>query len=166
MAARVSIIVAVADNGVIGRGGTLPWRLSSDLQRFKKLTWGSPLIMGRRTYDSIGKPLPGRTSIVLTHRPLAPTADLLTATSLDEALQLAGAAPEAFVIGGHAVFAAALPRADRLYWTAVHAAVDGDVSFPTVDWSDWQLVEQTDLPADDRNEYPTTYQVYNRAPLA
>ncbi|MFO0914058.1 MAG: dihydrofolate reductase [Pirellulales bacterium] len=165
MTARVSIIVAVADNGVIGRQGTLPWRLSSDLQRFKKLTWGSPLIMGRRTYDSIGKPLPGRTSIVLTHRPLASAPSLLTATSLDEALGLVGSATEVFVIGGHALFAAALPRADRLYWTAVHAAVDGDVSFPEVDWSQWQLTEQTDLPADDRNDYPTTYQVYDRAPL-
>ncbi|HMO86745.1 MAG TPA: dihydrofolate reductase, partial [Lacipirellulaceae bacterium] len=121
----VSLIAAVADNGVIGRDGGLPWRLSADLQRFKRLTMGHPLIMGRRTWEALGRPLPGRTSIVVTRQSpyAAPQAEVQITGSLDDALAAAARAPggdqEAFVIGGAEIYALALPRADRLYLTRV-----------------------------------------------
>jgi dihydrofolate reductase len=159
---RISMIVAVAENGTIGRDGQLPWRLSADLKRFKQLTWGRPLIMGRNTFDSIGRPLPGRRSIVLTHRPLPEHADLLAAASLSHAFELADDADEVFVIGGRSVFIAALPLAERLYWTRVHAQVQGDVRFPAIDWTVWQLEEQISVPADSRNEFASTFQIWRR----
>ena len=161
----LSCIAAVAENGVIGRDNGLPWRLSADLKRFKALTTGHTILMGRRTFESIGKPLPNRTSIVLTrdrgYRPVGAA----VAHSLEEALERCAGEPEVFVIGGAAVFHEALPRAQRLYLTRVHAAVAGDVRFPDVNLEDWERLEQKPLPAGEKNDYATTYEVYSRKSL-
>lgn len=166
---RVSLIVAITDGAVIGRDQGLPWRLSSDLQRFKRLTLGHHLLMGRRTFESIGRALPGRTTVVISRgRPPLPDGVALAA-SLEEALGIARRAgdDEAFVAGGAEIFRAALSRADRVYRTRVHAAVDGDTRFPELGPSletedGWQLVEQQRLPAGDRDDHPTTFEIWER----
>jgi dihydrofolate reductase len=160
---RLSIIVAMARNRVIGSGGALPWRLSADLRRFKRLTMGHPIIMGRRTFESIGRPLPGRATIVVTRSPEFRPPGVSVAGSLPDALRLAGDTDEAFVIGGGQVFAESMPLADRLYLTAVDADVEGDTFFPPFDESAWRLVEESSQPADDKNEFPSRFLVYDRA---
>lgn len=165
---RVSIVVAVAENDVIGNAGELPWRLSGDLQRFKRLTMGHTLIMGRKTYESIGRALPGRTTIVLTTQPhYDPRHDgVLVARSLEEAIRLSATTErnqeEVFVVGGAEVYRLAMPRAARLYRTVVHATPVGDTRFPTVDLSEWRLAEQVDFPADDKNDHACTWQQWER----
>lgn len=159
----LSCIVAVAENGVIGRGNGLPWRLSADLKRFKKLTTGHTLIMGRKTFESIGRPLPDRTSIVLTHDRAYERPGAVVVHSLEEALERCRGEEEVFAIGGAAVFREALPRAQRLYLTRVHADVAGDVRFPDQSLEGWERIAQTALPADEKNEYATTYEVYVRS---
>ena len=162
---RVSVIAALADNGVIGRDGDLPWRLSADLRHFRRLTMGHHLIVGRKTWQSIGKPLPGRTMLVLTRsgRPLEPPGAEAVA-SLDEALARAAAAgdDEAFIAGGAEVYRIALPRADRLYLTRVHANPAGDVRFPSYDAARWRLVESWDRLPDARNPCRLTFETYDR----
>lgn len=160
----VSLLAAVADNGVIGRGGALPWHLPADLRRVKALTVGHTLIMGRKTFASIGKPLPKRRSIVLSRDPEYRPDGVEVAAGLDQALAMARAAGErhVFVFGGAGVFAAALPLADRLYLTRVHAEVEGDVRFPAWDPDDWQLIVETYWPADERHAYPYTFSEYRR----
>jgi dihydrofolate reductase len=164
----VSIIAAVAENGVIGRDGQLPWRLKADLRRFKSLTTGHPIIMGRRTWESIGRPLPGRTSIVITRqtRYETPFVQVQVANDWDEAHQLALAAPggdvESFAIGGGEVYCAALPHARRLYLTRVFASVDGDAHFPPYNEAEWTLLTSEEHAADADNDYPHSYEVYER----
>jgi len=140
----LSIIVAMTDDRVIGRDNALPWRLPEDLKRFKTITMGHPIIMGRRTFESIGKPLPGRRNIVVTSRPLA-AAGVQTARSLNEALALCPEGEgERFVIGGARMFEEALSRADKIYLTLVHADVPGDVRFPPVNLErDFRVVERS-----------------------
>lgn len=136
---RVSLIAAVSDNGVIGREGDLPWHIPEDLKFFKTTTMGKPIIMGRRTYDSIGKPLPGRRNIVVTRSAQWHAEGVDIVHSLEEAFEVArtvGTA-EAMVIGGAEIYKAALPHADRIYLTRVHVALEGDAFFPPVDMSDW-----------------------------
>jgi len=162
---RVSIIVAVADNGVIGRDNDLPWRLSADLQRFKALTMGHHLLLGRKTFESIGRVLPGREMIVVSRRhPELPEGVHLSA-SVEEGIERAQShgEDELFVAGGASIYAAVLPLCDRLYLTRVEAAVAGDVLFPDLDLSTWREVSRAELGADENNEYPTTYVVYERA---
>jgi dihydrofolate reductase len=188
---RLSLIVAMDKNRVIGRGGTLPWRLSADLKRFKSLTMGHHLIMGRKTFESIGVPLPGRVSIVLkrlaspydyeffdeqgltrrlykqpatseTHFSPEDPLPLAFVPNLEEALTLTDDDPEIFVIGGAQIYELTLPRANRLYVTHVEAEVDGDTFFPSFDWSEWRLVEETHHAADTRNEFPHRYCIYDR----
>lgn len=158
----VSLIVAMSDNGVIGRGGTLPWHLPKDLKHFKNVTRGGTLLMGRKTWDSIGRPLPRRRSLVLSHNPdfTAPGAEAFT--DLDAALDAASSEPELFVIGGAALYALTLPLADRLYLTRVHAQVDGDVFMPPVDLEVWELVEQRTHAADGRHAFPFTFETWRR----
>ena len=147
---RIALIAAVARNGVIGRGGSLPWQISADLQFFKTTTMGKPMIMGRRTFESIGKALPGRTSIVVTRNPDFTAEDIEVAADLDQALTLAArhGAEEVMVIGGGEIYAAALPRADRLYLTEVHIDADGDVQFPALDRAQWRELSRDDHPAE------------------
>jgi dihydrofolate reductase len=137
----VTIVAAVARNGVIGADGGLPWHLPDELRTFKETTLGHVLVMGRRTYESIGRPLPGRTTVVLTRQPgwSAGADEVVVAHDLDTALERAGTlGDEVFVVGGAEVYAAALGRADRLLLTFVDLAPEGDATFPDVDWSGWR----------------------------
>lgn len=147
---RLALIAAVARNGVIGRGGDLPWRISADLKYFKATTMGKPMIMGRRTFESIGKALPGRTSIVVTRQAGFKAEGVEVAGDLDQALAIAAGlgAEEAMVIGGGEIYKAALPRADRLYITEVHIDAAGDVHFPPLDRAEWRELSREDHPAE------------------
>jgi dihydrofolate reductase len=158
---RISLIAAVASNGVIGDRGRIPWRLADDLRRFQRLTMGHVLLMGRRTFVSIGRPLPGRRTIVLS-RGGAAIPEVETARDAEDALRLAAAAPEVFVAGGEEVYRLMLPRADRLLLTWVEAAPTGDAHWPPVPWERFELVEETRHPADGRNQYPSRFAVYER----
>lgn len=152
----VSIVVAIAENNVIGRGNELPWRLPDDLKRFKALTLGKPIVMGRKTYESIGKPLPGRTNIVIS-RQLGFHADgCVNVASIDEALTTVDA-PEIAIIGGAEIYRQILPRTDVIYLTRVHAEVSGDIHFPALEWGEWQECEREHHPADERHAYAFTF---------
>jgi dihydrofolate reductase len=159
----LSLIVAMTRDRVIGRDNDLPWRLSEDLKRFKRITTGKPIIMGRKTYDSIGRPLPNRLNIVVTRSAEFKAPGCTVVHSLDDALAAAGDVEEVLVIGGATLYEEALPRADRLYLTWVEADVAGDTFFPTFDVSGWRVEEDMQLPADEKNEHPTTYQVLARS---
>ena len=160
---QLSLIVAMTRGGVIGRGGGLPWRLSSDLMRFKSLTMGHAIIMGRKTLESLPRALPGRKMIVVSRaKEFSAPADVLVASSLGEALRLAGDDDRPYVIGGGEVFKQALPVADQLYVTWVEAEVEGDVRFPAVDWQEWREVSAERHSADEKNEYDTTFCIYDR----
>lgn len=165
----LALIAAVAENGVIGRDNQLPWHLPGDLAYFKRNTLGKPVIMGRNTFESIGRPLPGRSNIVISRRPDYAPDGVSTVSSLDEALALAAQVAradqveEAVVIGGARVYAGALERANRLYLTEVHAAVAGDVHFPQVDWSRWREDWRERHAAVEANPYDYSFVVYSRA---
>ena len=157
----VSLVAAVAENGIIGRAGGLPWHLPDDLRWFKQLTMGHAVVIGRRTYESVGRPLPGRRWIVLSRDPGFRPSGVETAPDLNAALGRAGGG-EIFVAGGAAVYQAALPLADRLYLTVVHAAVAGDTRFPPVNFDDWTLVDERFHPADERHAHAFTFRTYER----
>jgi dihydrofolate reductase len=160
----VSLIVAMARDGVIGRDNGMPWHLPDDLKRFKSLTMGKPMLMGRKTFDSIGKPLPGRTSLVMT-RDLGWQAPpgVLVVRSLDEALQKVGTVPELAVIGGAEIFRLTLPIADRIHLTRIHADIPGDIVFPSFDISEWRESERVEHPADERHAHAMTFSTLERA---
>ena len=168
---RISIIAAIATNGVIGRGGGLPWHLAGDLQRFKRLTMGHTIIMGRRTWESIGRPLPGRRTIVVTRRHdyCVDAEGVQIVESLDDALRAAEAAgdDEAFVVGGAQLYQEAVPMADCLYLTEVAADVEGDTYFPvnfdTFDWDSWETLETEAHDADARNDFPHIFVTLRRS---
>jgi dihydrofolate reductase len=161
----LSCIAAMSENGVIGAGGRLPWRLPSDLAYFKRVTMGHPVVMGRRTWESIGsRPLPGRTAVVVTsRRDYAVPPGVIVVSSLDEAIARTAGEEEVFVVGGGVLFREAVPRADRLYLTAVHAQVEGDTRFPRLDGNAWKLVHEDSRAADERNAHAHTFRVYERA---
>ena len=165
---RRTIIAAVARNGTIGRDGDMPWRLSSDLKRFKALTLGKPVVMGRKTYDSIGRPLPGRPNVVISRQAAIDHPAISMAHSLPEAmdaaerLALETAADEICIIGGGQIYAQAINLADRLCITHVEADLDGDASFPEIDPDLWQAEETIAVPAGEKDSYPTRYVVYDR----
>lgn len=133
----ITLVAAVGRNGVIGRDGGMPWHVPEDLAHFKRVTMGGVLVMGRRTYDSIGRPLPGRTTIVVTRNRDWHADGVQTAHSLEEALESAGTAREVFVVGGGDIYLQALPLADRVLLTEVHQAPDGDTTFPPLHDGDW-----------------------------
>jgi dihydrofolate reductase len=163
---RLAVIVAAAENAVIGRNNALPWHLPEDLRYFKKVTMGKPIVMGRKTFESIGRPLPGRANIVITRNPGFQAEGVRVVASLEEALQLAeniaviDGAQELVVIGGAEIYKAAIPRADRLYITEVHASVEGDACLPPIEWSDWQEVGRERYPAQHPNPYDYSFVVY------
>lgn len=160
--ASVALIAAMAENRVIGRDGELPWRLPDEMRFFVRTTRGHTVVMGRRTFESFGQPLPNRRNIVVTRdRSYAP-AGAEVAHSLEDALALAAEDAEVFVAGGAEIYRQSLPRADRLYLTLVHGQPQGDTLFPEFDEADWRLVEQTRHEADDRHAYAFTIQVYDR----
>jgi dihydrofolate reductase len=157
-----SLVVARARNGVIGRDNRLPWRLPADLAYFKRVTLGHPVIMGRRTWESIGKALPGRRNIVVSRDPAYRADGATVVGSLDEAWRAAAGADEACVIGGTSLFAEALPLADRIHLTEVEADVEGDTWFPAFDRNQWLEREIARQPRDERHEYPFRIVVLER----
>lgn len=151
----------MAKNRVIGAGNALPWHLPADLKRFKALTMGHHIIMGRKTFESIGRPLPGRASIVVTRDPRYRAEGATTAGSLEAALRIAATDDEAFVIGGEQVFREALDVADRIYLTEIDKAFDGDVRFPAFDTAEWRLVAR-DAGRDEAQALGYEYKVLDR----
>jgi len=158
----VTLIVAADRRGVIGRDGGLPWHLPDDLRRFKTRTMGKPIVMGRRTWDSIGKPLPGRHNIVITRQPSLVLDGATVVDSLDAALRAAGAVPEVCVIGGAEIFRLALPAATTVELTVVEADVGGDTFLPALDVADWVETSREAHPADARHDYPFTFVTLRR----
>jgi dihydrofolate reductase len=152
----------MAENRVIGVDNSLPWRLPADLRHFRRLTTGHHVIMGRRNYESIGKPLPDRTNIVVTRNPSYRAPGCLVMHSLEAALASAQNDPEIFVIGGADIYRQALDRADRLYLTLVHAQVKGDTYFPSIDEKQWQEISRERHELDEKNPHACTFLVYDR----
>lgn len=161
----ISLIAALDESGGIGKAGGVPWHLRSDLQRFKRLTWGHHVIMGRKTWDSLGKPLPGRSNLVISRRLSTSPAGSSLVRSLAQALETARQADEteAFVIGGAAVFAEALPLAHRLYLTRVHTQANCDVFFPSFNMQAWRLLSSQDIPASAQDEFASSFEIYTPA---
>ncbi|MBB3963357.1 dihydrofolate reductase [Rhizobium metallidurans] len=165
---RKTIVVAAARNGIIGRDGDMPWRLSTDLKRFKALTTGKPVIMGRKTYDSIGKPLPGRPNVVISRSVTIDHPDVSTVGSLDEAVALAErlaverGEDEICIVGGGQIYDQAMAIADRLCVTHVETDVDGDTAFPAIDPAIWRVDESIGVPEGEKDSYATRYVVYDR----
>lgn len=160
----LSLLVAASENNVIGKDNKLPWHLPNDLKYFKNQTWGMPILMGRKTFESIGKPLPGRKSIVITRNNDWRHDGVEVVHSIEEAIQKARSfgVKEIFVIGGAEIFNTALPDASRIYLTRIHTKFDGDVYFPEVPENDWQLTSERFCEADEKNPYDHTYQVWER----
>jgi dihydrofolate reductase len=152
----------MAKNGVIGRDNTLAWRLSSDLKRFRALTMGHHIVMGRKTFESLGRLLPGRTSVVMTRNAQLEVLGAIVVNSFDAALEACAGDDEIFVIGGAQIFRAAMQRADRIYMTLVETDVEGDVYFPDIDWSAWREVSRESHAAAERDEYAHQFVIYDR----
>jgi len=166
---RLSIIVAAAENGVIGKLNALPWRLPSELKLFRRRTLGHPVIMGRRTFESIGKPLAGRDNIVITRGQIMDDPDVLTANSIEEAIALGRrlaerrGVDEVFIIGGSQIFDATLDQAERIYFTRVHMKAEGDRSFPDPDPRKWREVTREEYKAREGDSADYTVMIYERA---
>jgi dihydrofolate reductase len=160
----VSLIVAMDEKGGIGKNNRLPWHLPSDLKRFKNLTMGHHLVMGRKTYETIGKPLPGRMMIVVTRKEGYFLKDCIVVNSVEEALHLAenNRETEVFIIGGGEIFQQAIDLADKIYLTTVYANVDADVLFPKIDRIHWELTESDISSQNDKDEYKSDFKVLIR----
>lgn len=159
---RLEFVVAVARNGVIGRGNALPWRLPADLQHFKRTTMGHPILMGRRTWESIGRPLPGRTNLVLTRAADFDAPGATVVHTLEEARRAAAGSESVMVIGGAELYRALFPEAVVLHLTEVHADVDGDVRFPDWDRTQWRETWREEHPADERHAWPYAFVRFER----
>ena len=164
----LNLIVAVSENGVIGRDGAMPWRLSTDLKRFKAITLGKPVIMGRKTWDSIGRALPGRLNIVITRDPSFAGAGAVTAHSFAQAKTIAEqnanelGVDGIFVIGGGEIFKQALPFANRMHITEILDTIEGDTFFPVFDPNEWHAVKSETVPESDKDSHATRYVIYER----
>ena len=160
----ISLVVAASENNVIGKDNRLLWHLPNDMKFFKNTTWGMPVIMGRKTFESLGKPLTGRTNIVMTRdREWAAKGTTVTA-NMDEAMKAAAEtdAKEVFVIGGGEIFKQVLPQANRVYLTRVHTKLEGDAFFPELPAKDWKLLSQLDFTADAKHAFAYSFQVWQR----
>ena len=156
----------MARNHVIGRDNALPWHLPADLKHFKSLTLGKPVLMGRKTFESIGKPLPGRTNLVLTRDPAWQAQGVVPVHSVDEALQRAGDVPEVAGIGGADLFQLLMPLAKLIYLTRIDADIPGDTFFPPIDYSEWVEIDSRRFSADERNIYDMTFATLERVSAA
>lgn len=154
---RISLVVAAAENGVIGAGNLLPWHLPDDLKHFKALTLGKPILLGRKTYESIGKPLPGRTNIVVSRQRTLELPGCVVVGSIEEGVRAAGDAPELCVIGGAELFRQALSSAHVIHLTRVHATIQGDAFFPNVDPLEWHERIVATHAADERHAFPFSF---------
>jgi dihydrofolate reductase len=159
---KISIIAAVASNRVIGLNNSLPWHLPADLRHFKRLTKGHYLLMGRKTYESLEGPLPGRTIVLITRQACYSREGLYTAHSLPDAIELAAEEKEVFIAGGAEIYSEALSLADRMYLTLIHHKFEGDTRFPEFDELDWDLTERRDYESDEENPYPYSFLTYER----
>ncbi|MFT5710717.1 MAG: dihydrofolate reductase [Halioglobus sp.] len=165
---KLSVIVAVAENGVVGKNNALPWQIPADLQYFKRTTLGKPIVMGRKTFESIGRPLPGRTNIVISSNPAYAAEGVSVVSSLSDALALArkvaliDGSDELMVIGGAAIYESAVPLADRLYVTEIHASVAGDAYLSPLDWDNWVECSREWHAAIEPNTYDFSFVVYDR----
>jgi len=157
----ISVIVAFSEGNIIGKNNKMPWKLPADLKRFKAITTGHTVVMGRRTYESIGKPLPNRKNIVLTSIPES-IIDCITADSLKDAITVSEPETELFIIGGASVYKQAFPLADKLYITKIHADPGGDTKFPEIDYSEWVETFREEHKADEKNQYDYTFINYER----
>jgi dihydrofolate reductase len=162
----ICLVVAMARNHVIGRDNALPWRLPADLKHFKTVTWGKPILMGRKTFESIGQPLPGRTNLVLTRDRSWMAAGVLVAHSLQEALERVQDEPELAGIGGAEIFQLLMPLATRIHLTRIDADIPGDTVFPPIDQSQWVQTDTRQLAADERNAFGMTFVTLERVPPA
>ncbi|MGD2026579.1 MAG: dihydrofolate reductase [Anaerolineales bacterium] len=162
----ISLIVAASDNGVIGRDGGIPWRLPADMQLFRRLTMGHYLILGRKTFEAIGGPLRGRKMIVLTRQQDYAAEGCTVTDDLDKAIEIAreDGEMEAFIGGGAVVYAQALPLADRIYLSRVHAEIAGDTFLPAINEQEWTLVKSQEYPPVEGQEYAFTFQILERKP--
>ena len=161
MSARLTLIVAYSTNRAIGRDNALPWKLPGDLAHFKRSTLGSPIIMGRKTWDSLGRPLPGRSNIVISRNPAFSAEGAILVPSLEAAIGACGDVADAYVIGGAQIYAQALPLAQRVLATEVHAEVEGDAFFPLLPAFQWKETERAPQPAE--NGYAYDFVTYERA---
>ena len=159
---QLSIIVAMDRNRVIGRGGVLPWHISSDLKNFKKITMGKPILMGRKTHDSIGKPLPGRENIILTNNKKYSAEGCTVKNTLDEVYSYCEEQLELVVMGGAILYSQTLDKADKLYITEVNASVNGDTFFPEYKSSQWREISRESFNADENNEFDYSFTVLER----
>jgi dihydrofolate reductase len=153
---KLTAVVAASDNDVIGRGNTMPWHLPADLARFKRLTLGKPILMGRLTFESIGRPLPGRRNLVMSRGGFT-APGIETVTSLAQARALVAGEPELAIIGGAQLFRQALPEIDTVYLTRIHAHIEGDVFMPPLPATEWREVEREERPADANNAYVMSF---------
>jgi len=158
----ISIIVAMAENRVIGIENRLPWHLPGDMKWFRRHTLGKPVVMGRKTFESLGRPLPDRHNIVVTADTAYTASGATVVHSIDAALRVAGDVPEIMIIGGESFYRQLLPRSHRIYLTLVHAQVAGDAWFPEFDWSEWRETERGDHPADDSNPHAFSFLILER----
>ena len=161
---RVSMIVAMAENQVIGINNQMPWHLSADLKRFREITMGKPILMGRRTHASIGRALPGRTNIVLTHDRAFDATGCVIAHSFEASLEAAGDADELMIIGGSALYEAFLPDAQRLYLTLIHRSFEGDTVFPALEWSAWEISQQEKITDDPQVDFSYSFLTLDKKP--
>jgi dihydrofolate reductase len=160
----LSSVVAASTNNIIGKDNQLLWRLPNDMKFFKNTTWGMPVVMGRKTFESLGKPLTGRTNIVITRKKDWTPDGVKVVSNLDEAMVVAADADakEAFIIGGGEIYKQTMPLVHRIYITRVHAILQGDTSFPVIDESEWELLSQLDFKADEKHKYDYCFQVWQR----
>ena len=150
---KISLIVAMASNRAIGLNGQMPWHLSADLKRFKKITMGAPVLMGRKTFEAIGRPLPGRKNVIVSRDPEYRQADCQTCSSIESALRLCAEWPEVFVIGGATLYEEMLADADYLYLTQIHKHFDGDTFFPEIDLEQWREIARDDVDNDQSVDF-------------
>ena len=161
-ASRLSLIVAMGKNRVIGANGAIPWRLPNELQLFKRITMGHPIIMGRKTWESIGRLLPGRTTVIVTRQNDYAVPGAITANTLADAIGKCANDDEIFVAGGGELYREALPKADRLYLTVVDATPEGDTRMPDIDWNEWCVVSSENHAADEKHAHSYCFGVYDR----
>ncbi len=159
---KLAIIVATDEKGLIGRDNDLPWKLSADLQYFRRVTMGKPLIMGRNTHESIGRALPGRKNIVVTKNNDYQAEGCCIVNSVEDAIKACGDVEEVMIMGGASLYEQLLPQVERLYLTQVHASLEGDTWFPDRLQSEWQEISREDHLADDKNDYPYSFLIFDR----
>ena len=160
----ISIIVAASENNAIGKSNAMLWHLPEDLKFFKNTTWGMPVIMGRKTFEAVGKPLPGRTNIIVTSNKDWSAENTITTTNIDDAIKVANDtnSKEIFITGGGEIYRQTLPIADKVYLTRVHTTIDGDAFFPEMDLNTWEIDFEKHVKSDEKNKFDMTFQTWKR----